>query len=184
MLGAAVGLVFAAIGAACTPMATYPKIDGAVDWTGPKVEPVPRLMAEAIRYAWEHNGGEGEPAVNLPPGTPAPVYHVVIARIGAGHPLTDHNEPGYHVETVRVRGMSGEVDLVYPGAAGQNEYATFFLNRGITNNWHVTASRLWRIRITAPQPNYEAPPPMPEPTPAPEYDQAFGVEPTVQPPTE
>jgi len=183
-LGAAFGLALAALFGACTPMATYPKIDGAIDWTGPQIEPVPRLMTEAIRHAWERNGSAGDPAINLPPGTPASIYDTVITRIGAGHPLIDPAEAGYHVETVRVRGMSGEVDLVYPGAAGQFEYATISLNRGITNNWHVTASRLWRIRITAPEPNYVAPAPPAEPPPtAPEYN-ASGAEPTTSPPSE
>ena len=55
---------------ACAPAITYPPEEGVLTSRPAADEPVPTLMAKAIEYAHAEWGEEGDPAINLPPGTP------------------------------------------------------------------------------------------------------------------
>ncbi|MDY7110156.1 MAG: hypothetical protein SYC29_16115 [Planctomycetota bacterium] len=150
-------LIFVLCG--CTPWATYPPIEGAVDISNPALAPIPRLMADAVRYVHTLEGGEGEIALNLPEGTSATVYDEVIERLEAARPMQAGNTQAYHVEAVRVRGLDAEVDVIHPGAGGVPELMTVYFNQTFAEGWRVKWHRRWRLRIEAPEAHYVPPPP-------------------------
>lgn len=141
----------------CTPMATYPPIEGSFELSGPSTEPIPALMVASIRYVHDKFGGEGgDYAINLPAGTPAKVYDLVIKRLDAGRPMQDPAEPAYHVTAVRVRGWSAEVDIFHPRRDGFYEFVTLSMQRDILPMYKVTNTRMWRTGDVPPGPNYVA----------------------------
>ncbi len=143
---------------ACAPLATFPPVDGSVQLSSPTTEPIPTLMAEAIRYAQSRYGDGAEVfAINLPPQTPAQVYDTVISRLGGGHPQFDSDEPAYHVTSVRARGLRAEVDLFYPRTDGFYEFVTISFRRDVLSGYEVLSTRLWRIDDQPPGPNYQPP---------------------------
>ncbi len=143
---------------ACAPFATYPPVDGAVQLSGPTIEPIPTLMTESIRYAQDRYGdGAQEFAINLPPQTPAALYETVIRRLGAGHPQLDVDEPAYHVTSVRARGLTAEVDLFYPRTDGFYDFVTISFRRDVLGEYAVRSTRLWRTDDRPPEPNYRRP---------------------------
>lgn len=149
---------------ACTPMATYPRVEGAKEFSGPMYEPVPGLMTASIRWAHATYGGDRAYAINLPEGSPSRLYDVVIRRLGAGKPQHSPDEWTYHIKQVRGRGMNGEVDLLVPKPSGGYEFLTVHL-RGAIDGWSVTSTRTWRIPFEVPAPNWTAPePPAPDTT--------------------
>ena len=143
---------------ACAPFATFPPVDGAVQLGGLTPEPIPTLMAEAIRYAQSHYGDGAQLfAINLPPQTPAQVYETVISHLGGGHPQFDTDEPAYHVTSVRARGLTAEVDLFYPRSDGFYEFVTISFRRDVLSGYKVLNTRLWRTANRPPGPNYRPP---------------------------
>ena len=143
---------------ACAPLATFPPVDGSVQLSSPTTEPIPTLMAEAIRYAQNRYGDQaGTFAINLPPHTPTAVYETVIARLGRCHPQFDADEPAYHVTSVRARGLRAEVDLFYPRADGFYDFVTISFRRDVLSGYEVLSTRLWRTADQPPGPNYQRP---------------------------
>lgn len=150
----------AVAGGGCTPWATYPPVEGAVELTGPKVEPIPTLMAESIAYAHERYArAQGELVINLPPGASKSVYDDVLEDLpGGARPMSAGDTAAYSVEQVRLRGRNAEVDLVVPRSDGFNEFLTLYLDQGFPPaKWVVKRTRLWRIRVAAPTANYPSP---------------------------
>ncbi len=141
----------------CAPVATYPPDQGALDLSGPRTEPVPTLMTEAIRFAHYRYGEDGEFAINLPPGTPPQVYGWVIRRLGAGHPMQDPAEPTYHVTKVLVRGRHGFVDLFYPTEGGAYQFATISLEGDFVSGYRHVGTRLWSTGDEPPPPHFAPP---------------------------
>jgi hypothetical protein len=141
----------------CAPFATYPPDEGAVMRSVPR-EPVPTLMASAIRHASRTGGGpEQDFAVNLPAGTPAQVYDKVFGLLGTGRPMTYPGEPAYHVTKVRVRGTTANVDIFYPTADGAHELATYtFTQERPMREYQVTSTRVWSTAEQPPPPGYVA----------------------------
>lgn len=151
---AIVGLILITL-AGCTSMGTYPPspgFDGVVDAS---VEPVPTLMAKAIRYAQIRYGSVGEDiAINLPPDTPDLVYRLVAQQLGGGHPQFDSDEPAYHIAEVRLKTMAAEVDIFYPRKGLYHGFVTMNFTRDLFGNYKVKHTRLWRITRNPPEPNY------------------------------
>ena len=167
----------------CTPWATYPPIEGAVDISNPALAPIPELMADAVRYVREQDGEEGEIAINLPEGTPAKVYDAVIERLATARPMQAGEKRAYHVEAVRVRAMDAEVDVIHPGNGGAPELMTVYFNQNLLEGWQVKWHRRWRLRIEAPEAHYVPPPPPEvEPEAAPEGGGRLGAGDEVSPP--
>jgi len=160
----------------CTPWATYPPIEGAVDISNPALAPIPTLMAEAVRYVHEQDGGGGEVVLNLPEDTPAKVYDKVIEKLGTGRPMQPGDRQAYHVEAVRVRAVDAEVDLIHPGNGGAPELMTIYFQQQFLDGWRVQWHRRWRIRIEAPEVRYvPPPPPEAEPETEPEAEPEAGA---------
>ena len=142
----------------CAAWATYPPIDETADWSGPARQPVPTLMADAIRVTRERKGGPTDFAINLPPGTPPAVYDQVIKRLGAGHPMKDLDEPAYHVTKVMSRGFNAKVDLFYPTPKGDYTFATISLERGPHGSYRHVYTRRWQTGDQPPPPAYRSAP--------------------------
>ncbi len=139
----------------CASMTTYPPSPGFEGTVDASTEPIPTLMAEAIRYAQIHYGRVGEDiAINLPPGTPSEVYMAVARKLGGGHPQFDSDEPAYHIVQVRSGAMQADVDIFYPRKGLYHEYVTMTFTRDLIGNYKVKHTRLWRIVKNPPEPNY------------------------------
>lgn len=140
----------------CAPFATYPPDEGSLADSRSDVEPVPTVMAKAIRYAHDANGGSGDNfAYNLPPGTRPKVYALVEERLGgAGHPQASHDEMAYHVSKVRIRGRWAMVDVFYPKADGSYQFATVTMLGDVWAGYSVRETRLWRTGDEPPSPSY------------------------------
>lgn len=147
----------------CSGWATYPPIEGATQIGHPKLEPVPSIMAEAIRYAHDRYLHDGEIVFNLPEGCGSEVYESVKLRLNSpARPLLEAGQPAVHVNAVRIRAMDAQVDVVYPRSDGHYELVTLFMRQKFLHKYEVRDTRLWRIHVSPPQPRYE-PPPAPEP---------------------
>ncbi len=158
----------------CASFSTYPPVEITGGLTNPSFEPLPTLMAESIRFAYEHYGhGEEDFAINLPEGVPPEIYSRVIRKLGGrGHPMTEPGENAYHVLQIRSRGTEAEVDLVYPRTGSIYEMVTLKFSRRLVEGWVVLSSRLWRIHVDTPTMNYIPPEPttLPEPVTEPAPD--------------
>ncbi len=159
----------------CGVNVTYPPVRGTPSFVGtPVTEPVPTLMSEAVVWVRaRHGAGWDDIAVNLPPRTKKWVYDRVIEKAGFGRIMTSADDrPVISVSEVRVRGLSAEVDVIYP-RFDTWEFATLTLERDVVDRFRVVRSKIWRLRIKPPTPNFDpaldAPPPLP---PAPPTDDA------------
>jgi hypothetical protein len=166
--------------AGCTPWATYPPVEGTVELNQPTLQPIPTLMADAIRFAHDHYAPDHELVINLPPDTPAKVYSEVIAALGEGRPMTAEDETAFHVQTVRVRALTAEVDVIYPRMGHVHELATIRFRKKVLGRYEVENTRLWRFEVEVPGPNY-IPPPEVEPEPVPAAEEEL---PALEPPLE
>jgi hypothetical protein len=148
------GAIVGAWAAGCAPYATHPRLEGSMQVTGPRVYPVPELMAQAIRFAHDHYCRGQEYVINLPWDMTPEVYRDVIGILGSGRPMREPGEAAFHVQAVRVRGVEAEVDLIYPQSGGHHEMVTIYMKRGIIARYDVQDTRLWRVRISPPEPRY------------------------------
>ena len=151
---------------ACAPQATYPPVETTANLAKPTFEPVPTVMAVAIRYVQENCAKETDLAINLPEGVPSEAYDMVFAKLGGGRPMTVEGEPAIHIKEVRTRNFNAQVDVIYPKGDGFNQLATITLKRTILENYRVERIRPWQIRdVAILSPHYVAPPVVEEPAP-------------------
>lgn len=152
-------IVLSLILAGCTTWATYPPIEeDAVELNNPSLEPIPSLMAEAIRFAYEHYAPGHELVINLPESTPADVYWKVQEILGTGRPMNATDSTTFGVLEVRVRALDAEVDVIYPRVGTSHEMTTITFHKDLLTYYEVVSSRLWRIRVDQPRPHYVPPP--------------------------
>ncbi len=150
----------------CSSWSTYPPVETAVvrSISSPTLEPVPTLMTRSVDWARDNNPHLMPLVFNLPEGTPADVYAIVMKRNGEGVPMTQPGQRAVHVTNVRVRGGDAEVDVVIPREDGIHELITLQFERPIFERWDVHGTRHWRIRVATPHPNYVADPEVVLPT--------------------
>lgn len=141
----------------CAAWTTYPPIPGALRVGHPELEPLPTIMAEAIRYSNERYLELEEPVFNLPEGVSERAYDSVTRRLRAGRPMHDPNEPAMHVREIRVRGTDAQADVIFPREDGLYQLVTLYMKQRPVNRYEVQDTRLWRIYVQPPQPNYPAP---------------------------
>lgn len=149
----ALAVAGALMAGSCAPFATYPPIEGARSIDNPAYEPVPSIMAAAIQHVHARFGGEREYFINLPAGCPAKVYDLVIRKLGAGAPMTQHDQWTYHVTQVRSRAMNAECDLVFPRAGGGVGQITLHLRKELSG-YSVQSSKIWNLPVEVPPPHY------------------------------
>ena len=147
---ATLAIVFAS---GCAPFATYPP-DSKVGLDNPAHEPVPTIMADAIRYVHLHHGGDHPVAINLPAGTSTRTYDKVIKRLGTGKPQTDANEWSYFIEQIRSRGLNAEADVFFPREVGPPAMITVYLRKQF-DDYRVSHTKVWNLPIEMPAPNWQ-----------------------------
>lgn len=140
----------------CAAWSTYPPIETArTPSLKPANAPLPEVMRKALAFTHQEYARVDDLVFNLPEGTPPRVYEDITDRLGYGRPLTEPQQPAYHIEQVRVRGTKAEVDIILPSTqSDMHQVATIFLGQRIGSGYFVERSRLWRIRVEAPPPNY------------------------------
>lgn len=138
----------------CAAWTTYPAIPGALRVGHPEVEPLPTIMAEAVRYSNERYLKAEEPVFNLPDGVTIHTYESVKRRLRGGKAMREPGEPAVHVREIRVRGADAQVDVVFPRSDGLYQFVTLYMKQRLVNRYEVRDTRLWRIHVQAPQPNY------------------------------
>jgi hypothetical protein len=154
---------------ACAPQATYPPVETTAKLARPTFEPVPTVLAVAIRYVQENCTKDMDLAINLPEGVPAEAYDMVFEKLGGGRPMTMTGEAAIHVKEVRTRNFNAQVDVIYPRPEGFNQLATITMKRTILENYRVERIRPWQLRdVAVLPPNYVAPPVAQEIEPQPE----------------
>lgn len=209
----AAALAAAAVGGlgGCVGYASYPPVPGDTAINDPNHPPVNEMMAIGLRWAAERYPVDpADPnaafAVNLPVGVRPETYEFVLGRIGGGAmPLTHATAslPTFHVKRVRVRGDSGQVDILRPvlelspSPTGEPVYQEVTVRmEGGWQPWRVVGRREWSLGAgQAPEPNYlddllrarrPAPPPPAAASeePAPEASAAEGETPSPESPAE
>lgn len=171
------GYIAAILGAAavgglggCVGYASYPPVPGDTAINDPNHPPMNEMMATALRWAAEEFPVDpADPnapyAVNLPVGVRPETYEFVLGRIGgAAMPLTHGTAtlPTFHVKRIRVRGDSGQVDILRPvrelspSPTGEPVYQEVTVRmEGGWQPWHVVGRREWSMGAgQAPEPNY------------------------------
>ena len=173
-IAAIAGLATLSLGA-CAPLATYPPTMRTVNPEAAVNEPIPTLIVEAIEYAHTLHGEVSDIAVNLPAGTSTRLYEKVIARLGGGHPMTDPDEPAYHVTEVRSQGLKGKVDLFFPRDDGTYAFVTLTFRRDLIRGYVHENTRWWDTGDQPPGPGYAA---LPEPADDEEASNVLGYGPS------
>ncbi|MCI0366497.1 MAG: hypothetical protein L0219_21760 [Phycisphaerales bacterium] len=144
----------------CARQATYPPVEVTAKLVKPTSEPIPSVMAAAIRYAREMYVKGQDMAINLPAGMPAEVYERVFGKIGGGRPMTSAGEKAIHIQEVRTRSSDAQVDLIYPRQDGFNQFVTLTLHRELLSSFRVKSAKAWQLRdVKTPEPGYVAPAP-------------------------
>ena len=147
-----------AVVAGCAQFTSHPPLETMAGLTDARMEPIPTLMAESIRYTHQtHGTGSDTFAYNLPEGTSYEVYQSVARRLHSGRPMTEPMEPAYHVQSVRARGTLAEVDVLHPGPDAAYELVTISFRLRLFEGWRVDRTRTWRIPKEAPAPTYQPP---------------------------
>ncbi len=140
----------------CAAWSTYPAIPGAMQIGHPEVEPLPTIMAEAIRYGNERYLNQEQPVFNLPEGVTLSTYDAVKRRLRGGSAMREPEQRAIHVKQIRTRAHNAEVDIVYPRDDGLHHLVTLHMKQRLLNRFDVEHTRLWRIHVEAPQPTYPA----------------------------
>lgn len=147
----------------CAPWVTYPPIEGAAQVGHARLEPVPSIITESIKFSNERFAKmEGEIVFNLPEGSPPKLYQDVARRLGSARPMSAGDDRAIHVIEVRVRARNAEADVVYARADGHHEMVTLKLHQRLMHHYDVQHSRLWRIHVDPPPAHYPAVAPEPE----------------------
>ncbi len=151
LLVSTVALTALAVGG-CAPTATYPKIEGSVAISNPRLAPLPELMADAIEAVRGDVATEdgGRVAFNLPENTPAAVWNEVARRVDGGVPATDADASIAHVLQVRLRMGQAEVDVVVEPAGAVPGLVTLSMEQRAFRDWTITRRRDWRVPAEVP----------------------------------
>jgi hypothetical protein len=145
---------------ACAPSATYPPVETTAKLAKPTFEPIPTVMATAIKYVRDYCTPGQDLAINLPAGMSSEVYDMIFEKLGSGRPMTMPDEKAIHIQEVRTRNFNAQVDVIYPRADGFNQLMTITMKRSLLENYRVERVRPWQLTdVMAMAPNYVAPPP-------------------------
>lgn len=132
----------------CAASMTYPEYAGAPK-ADPSLQPMPNLMADALKFAHQRTAPEQELVYNLPPMTPVQVWKGVEKRIGVGRPMTVGDTHVWSVRQVRLSGARAEVDVVYP-TEGIYQLATVHFVGSTAQPYYPTMLQFWLVPVDAP----------------------------------
>lgn len=132
----------------CAATMTYPEYEGAPK-ADPSLQPIPNLMADALKFAHHRTAPEQELVFNLPPTTPVQVWRGVGKRLGMGRPMTAGDTLVWSIRQVRLSGGRAEVDVVYP-TEGIYQLATVHFVGSTAQPYYPTMLQLWLVPVSAP----------------------------------
>lgn len=131
--------------AGCTPYVNIPPQKGDLAFHSPNKQTVRDIMIVAARAAIADRPIEGTYQLKLPEGSSSLTYEAVVQALGGAGTYGDRAAgPMLSVEQVRIRGVSGEVDLVRPVAADRSEFLTAYASWAPNSGWAVDRVRVWR----------------------------------------
>ncbi|MSR44619.1 MAG: hypothetical protein EXS15_04570 [Phycisphaerales bacterium] len=132
----------------CISSMTYPEYPGAPK-ADPSLQPMPNLMADALKLAHQRVGGSTELVYNLPSTTPVQVWQGVGKRVGVGRPMVSGDALVWSVAQVRLNGGRAEVDVIYP-TDGIYRLATVHFEGSVGQPFLPTGLQLWLVPVNAP----------------------------------
>lgn len=132
----------------CAATMTYPEYPGAPK-ADPSLQPMPNLMADALKFAHQRTAPEQELVYNLPPTTPVQVWTGVGKRLGIGRPMTVGDTHVWSIRQVRLSGARAEVDVVYP-TDGIYQLATVHFVGSTAQPYYPTMLQFWLLPVDAP----------------------------------
>ena len=144
-----------------------PGFKGDIAINDPNAEAVKRAEVAAVRYTLERRPITGGFTLQLPEGTLDETYTEVLPAIGAGAVKDPSPElPTVEVRAIRLRGSTGQVDLVRPDAVGRRLHVVD-LTYEFGHGWAGVSSRPYAIDPdTMPEPLVEPPSTQPASPPA------------------
>ncbi len=143
-----------ALGLGCTPLATYPPIEG-TRTVEPWVHPVPEIMGVSIRHTRAMMNPAHPPIINLPPAVTASTWETVMSHVAPdARPMTDDDVSAFALTQVRLSGARAECDVVYPTPEGLPQMVTVGLRTDPFQTWRVEFTRRWRIPAEMPEPTF------------------------------
>jgi hypothetical protein len=155
LIRAARAVVFVGLAAlsGCAAWQTFPPTDGTT-FFDPAIQPVPEMMATAIRAALDRSSASAAPVrFNLPEGAKDTVWIKVREFLGGdATPAREGDKLFATVEQVRLDGGVGQVDVVVP----QGEHYQLFtvhMRGGALAKWRVETVQPWTLRINPPKIN-------------------------------
>lgn len=146
-------LVAAVLLTGCAGWQTFPPTSGET-FFDPSIQPVPEMMATAIRASLDKSSARELPVrFNLPPGAKDITWIKVREFLGSdARPATEGEHNFATVEQVRLDGGIGQVDVVVP----QGEHYQLFtvhMRGGALSKWRVETVQPWTLRINPPKVN-------------------------------
>lgn len=149
---AAVGVILGAL-SGCAVKQTFPPTTG-TPFFDPSIQPVPEMMATAIRAALDKSTARDQPVrYNLPEGARDVVWIKVRELLGGDATRAIEGDKTFAtVEQVRLDGGVGQVDVVVP----QGEHYQLFtvhMSGGALSTWRVTTVQPWTLRVNPPKIN-------------------------------
>lgn len=132
----------------CAASMTYPEYAGAPK-ADPSLQPMPNLMADALKFSHQRTSPEQELVFNLPPTTPVQVWRGVGKRLDIGRPMTASDTMVWSVRQVRLSGGRAEVDVVYP-TQGIYQIATVHFVGSTAQPFYPTMLQFWLVPVDAP----------------------------------
>jgi len=140
--------------AGCAPFATYPPVEGSIAINNPTFEPVPSIMADAIRAVHERYGeGHDDYAINLPEGAPEKAYRYVLHKLGEAKPQESADEWAYHLTAIRSRGLNAEADVIVPRDGAPPVMVTLRMRKHLTN-YAIESVKQWNYPVELPPPHF------------------------------
>ncbi len=144
----AIVVLGAVIVAGCTPSMTYPAYPGAPK-ADPSMQPMPSLMADAIKFAHQQLSPNSEIVIDLPAMTPKQVWRQVLKSCAPCRPMTPSDKVVWSVRQVKLSGGKAEVDVVYP-AEGIYRLATVHFTGATGQPFYPSQLQFWLVPVTAP----------------------------------
>ena len=155
----------------CAPYVNIPPQRGDVARNDIDAGAIRTITIPAVRAVVEQRPPAGPYVVSLIEADENLTYPEILPEIGpnALAPFDDARPPDapvYEVTGIRIRGLSGEVDVVAPGDYGGRQLLTVYLRNPPFSPWTVERLRVWRGPVE------QTPPPTPAAAPAPAFTPA------------
>ncbi|MBL9121748.1 MAG: hypothetical protein JNL80_17725 [Phycisphaerae bacterium] len=149
---AGIGVVVGCL-SGCAVWQTFPPTDG-TSFFDPSIQPVPEMMATAIKAALDKSSARDQPIrFNLPEGARDTAWIKVREALGGDATrATEGDRTFVTVEQVRLNGGVGQVDVIVP----QGEHYQLFtvhMTGGSLSTWRVTTVQPWTLRVNPPKVN-------------------------------